>query len=640
MTKIRHRLFFSIIVCLLTFNQQHKVYAQQERMHSIESKMTVLSTEIQGLESRIDISVSDVPIQDFVRAIARNSNLNIHIDPNIDLRITANYSQVRVLDIILFLCKEYNLDFSSTGNIISLFQYQEPVLEKPKPVKKELEIEYNTRDNLLSVNLSKDSLENVAKKITDLTKRNIIITPDLSNVLISGYIQNGNFDTSLEKLMLANQLSISRTDDNFYIIEKADPKTASSSSRLQKGNLASETREGLANSEITFHSKTNFSIRTKPIPLETLVRMVSDTLGVNYVLLDKLEGEAQLNLVNVTYDNMLSSLFQGKDYCFKLKEGTYLIGKSDHSLLTESKLIKLQHRTISSVTEMIPDYITKNLIAKEFVEQNAFFVTGSQQKIEKFELFIREIDRLVPLILIEILIVEVSKSKAVSVGINAGLTSNNEDNQKSISPNFNYDVSPQTINNVLGKINSLGWINLGKVGNNFYLNLQALEDNNKLVIRSTPKLATLNGHEAVMSSGEKKYYKEERSNFIGSQNPALSNYYEWKPVEANLVVKIMPIVSGDDQITLSISVEQTQFTKQGTEGSPPESVMRKFESLIRMKDQEMVLLGGLDKVSSTDASSGFPILSRIPVIKWFFGSTNKSKSDSKLSLFIQPTIIY
>ncbi|MEM9023002.1 MAG: hypothetical protein AAGB22_04635 [Bacteroidota bacterium] len=35
-----------------------------------------------------------------------------------------------------------------------------------------------------------------------------------------------------------------------------------------------------------------------------------------------------------------------------------------------------------------------------------------------------------------------------------------------------------------------------------------------------------------------------------------------------------------------------------------------------------------------------PFLARIPVIKWFFGSQNKSNSKSKLNLFIKPTIIY
>ena len=61
----------------------------------------------------------------------------------------------------------------------------------------------------------------------------------------------------------------------------------------------------------------------------------------------------------------------------------------------------------------------------------------------------------------------------------------------------------------------------------------------------------------------------------------------------------------------------------------PGSVSRNFSSLIRIKDGELVLLGGLEKKSKTSSSSGVPILSRIPVIKWFFFFEIKSKRKFK-----------
>ena len=36
---------------------------------------------------------------------------------------------------------------------------------------------------------------------------------------------------------------------------------------------------------------------------------------------------------------------------------------------------------------------------------------------------------------------------------------------------------------------------------------------------STPKLSTLNGHEATLTSGETQYYKEVQNNYYGTQNP-------------------------------------------------------------------------------------------------------------------------
>ncbi|PCH67341.1 MAG: hypothetical protein COC01_06015 [Bacteroidetes bacterium] len=39
-------------------------------------------------------------------------------------------------------------------------------------------------------------------------------------------------------------------------------------------------------------------------------------------------------------------------------------------------------------------------------------------------------------------------------------------------------------------------------------------------------------------------------------------------------------------------------------------------------------------------NSGTPVLSRIPVLKWIFSSKTKSKRDTKLNIFIKPTIVY
>ncbi len=58
-----------------------------------------------------------------------------------------------------------------------------------------------------------------------------------------------------------------------------------------------------------------------------------------------------------------------------------------------------------------------------------------------------------------------------------------------------------------------------------------------------------------------------------------------------------------------------------------------------MKNQEMVVLGGLDDKKNEKSSAGVPILSRIPVIKWFFGTTKSDKSKSELTIFIRPTVI-
>jgi type IV pilus assembly protein PilQ len=111
-------------------------------------------------------------------------------------------------------------------------------------------------------------------------------------------------------------------------------------------------------------------------------------------------------------------------------------------------------------------------------------------------------------------------------------------------------------------------------------------------------------------------------------------------VSADLSVVINPIVSGDEQITLDVHVKQSSFTEKIAPTAPPGTVTRDFQSLIRVKNEEMILLGGLEENSMNDSGTGTPLLSRIPVIKWLFSSRNKTKKKSKLTIFIKPTVVY
>ena len=158
-------------------------------------------------------------------------------------------------------------------------------------------------------------------------------------------------------------------------------------------------------------------------------------------------------------------------------------------------------------------------------------------------------------------------------------------------------------------------------------------------IASTPKLATLNSYESKLSIGNTEYYLEEQNTVIGSQNPQNIITKQYKSVNADLSLTIKPFVSGDNQVTLKIDVTQSDFTNRISPNAPPGSVSRNFSSLIRLKDGELVLLGGLERKSKTSSGSGVPILSRIPIIKWFFSSRSSQKENSKLNIFIKTTII-
>jgi len=159
-------------------------------------------------------------------------------------------------------------------------------------------------------------------------------------------------------------------------------------------------------------------------------------------------------------------------------------------------------------------------------------------------------------------------------------------------------------------------------------------------VRSVPKLSTLNGHVANLSIGSKRYYSTKTQNVIPSLTTQTVVTEQFTPVEANLEIKIRPVVSGDDQVTLNINVDISDFIGDPPENAPPPTSTSKFESIIRAKNEDMIVLGGLERTESSESGSGVPFLSRVPVLKWLFSSRSKSNSKVVTIVFIKPTIIY
>jgi type IV pilus assembly protein PilQ len=237
------------------------------------------------------------------------------------------------------------------------------------------------------------------------------------------------------------------------------------------------------------------------------------------------------------------------------------------------------------------------------------------------------------------MIVYMNDSYTVTTGIEAGIGDEPIESKGKVFPGIELQFGSESINNLLNSFNGFGSFNIGQVTPNFYLNLKALESQGLIDISSTPKLSTLNGHEATMSIGNTEYYLEERTDLFGAQNPQLTTTSSYKAVDAELSINIKPIVSGDNQITLEIEVNQSDFTARISKYAPPGKTSRKFKSMIRVRDQEMVLLGGLEEKKKSDTASGVPFLSRIPIVKWFFSSRSKVNATTRLNVFIKPTII-
>jgi type IV pilus assembly protein PilQ len=614
----------------------------QDRFEILEQKLVSLAKTTPGLNEKVDVSVNGVSIQEFIRGIANNNNLNVNVDPILDIKITNNFSKVNAQEVFLFLCKRYDLDINFVGPILSFTKYVAPVSPVKSSVRK-INLKYEPTAGLLSYDLVNDTLSSVTKEITKQSGKNIIFSPDLAGKMVNGFVQAVPIMSALEKLAFTNDMKVSETQDGFFVLEKKaivqdpkNPNTGNNPFPFSGNNANSKTGSLVVKGGL-------ITMDVQNMLMGEVVNAVLKEVGKNYFLFSELKGSATVKVTDAPLDEFLKLLFNGTDFTFKKEGDVYLFGDRNLEGLRQSKLISLKNRTIDLVLDYIPADLKKGIDIKLYKDLNGFIVSGSQPRINELESFIRQIDMVVPLVHIEVIIADIRKSNTVSTGISAGIGSKPANaTTGSVLPGFDFSINSSSINNLISGINGLGVINLGSVTPNFYLTLKALEEQGVLKLRSTPQIATLNGHEAKLSVGQTEYYLEVQNNLVNNPNATnnILQSQQYKPVNADLAVTINPQVSGDEQITMSINVKQSSFTERISNTAPPGSLNRDFQSLIRVKNGEMIMLGGLEENTINNSSSGLPLLSRIPVLKWIFGNRTRKKSDNKLTIFIKPTIIY
>ncbi|TMU55666.1 type II secretion system protein GspD [Flagellimonas algicola] len=294
-----------------------------------------------------------------------------------------------------------------------------------------------------------------------------------------------------------------------------------------------------------------------------------------------------------------------------------------------------------ALVNILPEEIKAELDIKVDFELNSFLVSGPSANIQRFKNFIQEIDKPIPVVLIEVMIIEVRKSSLVETGISWGIGDSPVETKGNLFPNTDLTLGAKTVNKVIGGFDGFGSFNIGKVVPEFFATIKAMEEDGNIKIRSTPKLSTLNGHRANLSIGETTYYVITNQNFFGSQVPTTSEVRNYAPIDAELGVSIKPLVSGDGQVTLDINVIQSDFSGERIEeDAPPGLTSREFSSIIRMQNQDLAILGGLEEKIKNDSGSGVPLLARVPVLKWLFSKRKREDTKQKLTILIKPTVIY
>lgn len=619
----------------------------------LSNELDRLAATSVGLDEELRIDVENLSLYEMIATIAEEHEINVSASPKLTQRITSNFYKLKVKEIFSFLVDRYNLNVEIVNNIIVFDEPKEEVEITPVKEKKIIDVSFNKVNQFLSIRLKNDSLPDVAQRITDVSGKNIILSPEIKTLKVSAYVLNRPIDQVIEMMAKSNNLELSIDENDFYLLKNLTTGSLSEANDQKIGSRRVSSRvRNTTNAKSNFQNGSfdlslndNGFVKIKALnaPIYEIIKDVAEELNLNFFMYDVPDENDRVTLVanGISFDDLLNHIFKGKEFTFKKTDDLYLVGKNITQGLRTTKLVQLENRTIETVLTSIPKSFTDNLEIKEFRDLNGFVVSGSPDQIQEFRDYIYEIDLVVPVIQIEVLIVQYQKSYDIRTGLQIGIDKETRITQGSLLPTTDVTLNASSVNNLIDAFNGLGWINLGKVTQDFYANLKAMESNSVVNISSTPKLVTLNGHTASSSIGETSYYFEQNNRLINTgitDNILQSGTY--KATDANLSINITPVVSKDEHVTLDIEVEKSAFLGRVGENAPPDKSTQRFKSIVRVKNNEMVLLGGLDENEKENSGTGAPLLSRIPIVKWFFSNRTKRKEKRKLHIFIKPTVIY
>jgi general secretion pathway protein D len=106
-----------------------------------------------------------------------------------------------------------------------------------------------------------------------------------------------------------------------------------------------------------------------------------------------------------------------------------------------------------------------------------------------------------------------------------------------------------------------------------------------------------------------------------------------------LKLEITPHVNESDFVRLEIDNEISDVANPNFNGLGPSTSKRTVKSVVTVRDQQSIVLGGLIKDSVSETVNKVPFLGDIPILGYLFKQTSKTIVKQNLLLIITPYII-
>ena len=271
------------------------------------------------------------------------------------------------------------------------------------------------------------------------------------------------------------------------------------------------------------------------------------------------------------------------------------------------------------------------------ITNNALIITADPTTMMQFKSVISHLDVAPQEVLVQGVIAEVDANTAKQLGIEWGTPNN----VGSYPPPGTYtsDIAGGT-SAFSSNGTGLG-VGVFKLGNLRALLSLLAEDTNTNIV-STPSITVLNNTPADIEVG-KTIYQLSGGYQVPSGGGQGGLYNNYTPQQIGLTLKVIPQITGDNQVRLVIDQQNSQeadtATVQGGSNNNIPTSIERISTQVMVQDGQILVLGGLIDAQDRTVVDKVPILGDIPLLGYLFQSHHIRHDKKNLMVFLQPIVI-